>query len=235
MKLLFLFLLLSTPLIAGKTFTFEATIYSVATMQPLKGITVRCVLKEGAGSTTTEKLTDENGMVIFTGLTEKDYMFLAIDPTGEYRETEISYYNPKREDETGKVYLCFNAEKEAELIAEKTKIIPYDSSDFVKCSAENWTDPQFSGGPRGIQTSFIHNMRYPQTAIEENIMGKVYLSFVIEADGSLTNVKVVRGVHKELDAEAIRIVCYLANWEPAKCNGEAVRARMFLPVNFNLE
>lgn len=232
--LLLLFLLFSTPLFAAKIFTHEIIIYSVATMEPLKGITVRCTSKNEPAKV-IEKVTDSYGFVLFSNLTEKEYTFWAIDTSGEYRDTQIYYYNPKRQNLLEFGYMSFNPEKEATLIAEKTKSIPYDSTDFVKCSTEQWTDPNFPEGMKAIQTSFVHNLRYPQTAIEENIMGKVYLSFVIEADGTLTNLKVLRGVHKELDAEAIRVVAYLANWEPAKCNGDAIRAKMILPVSFSLE
>jgi TonB family protein len=229
-----LFILMTTSLFAAKTFSHEIIIYSVATMKPLEGITVRCISTDDS-RTVVEKVTDSYGFVVFNGLSKKDYSFWAIDTSGEYRDTEIYYYNPKRHNLMESAYMSFNPSKEDSLIAERTKSIPYDSTDFIKCPKENWTDPEFPGGMKEMNTSFVHNMRYPQTAIEENIRGKVYLSFVIEADGNLTNLKVLRGVHKELDAEAIRIVSYLSDWQPAKCNGEPVRAKFVLPVSFSLE
>ncbi len=77
-------------------------------------------------------------------------------------------------------------------------------------------------------------LEYPQMAQENGIQGRVLLSFVVEKDGSVTNVKAVRGVDRQLDAEAIRVVQSSPKWEPGKNRGKAVRFLYNMPVDFIL-
>ena len=78
------------------------------------------------------------------------------------------------------------------------------------------------------------NVKYPQTSIEMNEQGRVFLSFVVEKDGSITNVKVERGISIDLDREAKRVVRKMPKWIPGESSGRAVRARCRLPINFQL-
>ncbi len=77
-------------------------------------------------------------------------------------------------------------------------------------------------------------LEYPQIAQENGISGRVMVSFVIERDGSVTNVKVLRGVDRELDAEAIRVVKSSPKWTPGKNRGRAVRFLYNMPIDFTL-
>ena len=79
------------------------------------------------------------------------------------------------------------------------------------------------------------NIKYPQTSIEMNEQGRVFLSFVVEKDGSITNVRVERGVSLDLDSEAKRVVKKMPKWIPGESAGRAVRARCRLPINFQLQ
>lgn len=78
------------------------------------------------------------------------------------------------------------------------------------------------------------NVNYPAIAKEYNITGKVYVQFVVEKNGKVTNVKVVRGVDKNLDDEALRVVKSFPDWNPGKQRGKAVRVYFTVPINFNL-
>ena len=89
-------------------------------------------------------------------------------------------------------------------------------------------------GPSGMMTYIYQNVVYPQTSIEMNEQGRVFLSFVVEKDGSITNVVVERGVSIDLDREAKRVVNKMPNWSPAKSGGKLVRCRARLPINFQL-
>lgn len=81
----------------------------------------------------------------------------------------------------------------------------------------------------------LEQVRYPEIAVENGIMGKVYVQFVILKDGTLDGVRVLRGVEPSLDAEAIRVVKSVkGNWTPATIRGNAVNAFMVMPVNFRL-
>ena len=78
------------------------------------------------------------------------------------------------------------------------------------------------------------NVRYPAIAKEYNITGKVYVSFIVDKTGSVTNVKIVRGVDKNLDAEALRVVKSLPKYTPGRQMGRPVRVMFTIPINFTL-
>ena len=94
--------------------------------------------------------------------------------------------------------------------------------------------PEFPGGDLGLMKYIQKNVKYPPIAKEYNITGKVYISFVVDKSGSVTNVKVVRGVDKNLDAEAVRVIKSLPKYKPGKQRGKAVKVMFTVPINFTL-
>ena len=94
--------------------------------------------------------------------------------------------------------------------------------------------PEFPGGDLGLMKFIQKNVRSPAIAKEYNITGKVYVSFIVDKQGSVTNVKIVRGVDKNLDAEALRVVSSLPSYKPGKQRGKAVRVMFTIPINFTL-
>jgi len=98
------------------------------------------------------------------------------------------------------------------------------------------TMPEFPGGMNGLMTYLKDNIRYPEQAKHESIQGKVFVSFVIEEDGSVTQVKVLRGIGGGCDEEAVRVVSNMPRWEPGRNeNGEPVRVQYNLPVRYSLK
>lgn len=93
---------------------------------------------------------------------------------------------------------------------------------------------EFPGGEEALNKWRSSNIRYPQSAIDNGISGRVVVRFVVEKDGSVSNVTVLKGVDKDLDAEAIRVVKRMPKWTPAKNNGHPVRSYFTLPVLFSL-
>ena len=89
-------------------------------------------------------------------------------------------------------------------------------------------------GPSGMMTFISQNVVYPQTAIEMNQQGRVFLSFVVEKDGSISNVRVERGISRDLDREAKRVIQKMPKWIPAEVARKTVRCRARLPINFQL-
>jgi protein TonB len=89
-------------------------------------------------------------------------------------------------------------------------------------------------GFAGLTSYLQKNVKYPPMAIEYNIQGKVYIQFVVEKTGKVTNVKIVRSVDKNLDAEAVRVVKSFPNWYPGKQRGKSVRVMYTIPVSFTL-
>ena len=95
--------------------------------------------------------------------------------------------------------------------------------------------PHFPGGPAALQAFLSSNTKYPVVAQENGVQGRVIVSFVVERDGSITDVKVVRSVDPSLDREATRVVRSMPRWSPGKQNGSAVRVKYTVPVVFRLQ
>lgn len=94
--------------------------------------------------------------------------------------------------------------------------------------------PEFPGGDNALAEFIASNVKYPPAAREYGIEGKVYVSFIIEKDGSVTNIKVLKGVGGSCDEEAKRVVSLLPNFIPGKQNGRLVRVQFNIPINFKL-
>lgn len=92
--------------------------------------------------------------------------------------------------------------------------------------------PAFPGGDLGLMKFIQKNVKYPAIAEEYNITGKVYISYIVDKSGTVTNVKVVRGVDKNLDAEAVRVVKSLPKYKPGYQRGKPVRVMFTIPINF---
>ncbi len=95
--------------------------------------------------------------------------------------------------------------------------------------------PEFEGGMEAFNTYLKKNLRYPQMAKEAKIQGRVFVSFVIEKDGNISDVTVLRSVHQTLDAEAVRVISGMPPWIPGRQNQQTVRVRFTIPVNFVLK
>ncbi len=95
--------------------------------------------------------------------------------------------------------------------------------------------PEFPGGNAAMMKFLGDNIKYPVIAQENGIQGRVICNFVVEKDGSITDVQVVRGVDPSLDREAVRVIQQMPRWKPGKQRGQAVRVRFTLPVVFRLQ
>ena len=94
--------------------------------------------------------------------------------------------------------------------------------------------PSFPGGPQALMEYLSKNIKYPVIAEENGVQGRVVVTFVVERDGSITDVKVVKSVDPSLDKEAQRVVKAMPHWIPGKQNGAAVRVKYTVPVTFRL-
>ncbi len=96
--------------------------------------------------------------------------------------------------------------------------------------------PTFQGRDHEYFREWIaDNLRYPQRAAEAGIQGRVIVQFVVEPDGRISNVDVVRGVDRSLDEEAVRVIESSPTWSPGRQRGEPVRVRFTFPINFVLQ
>ena len=114
-------------------------------------------------------------------------------------------------------------------VVETVEVVQDDDTifDFVE------QQPSFPGGPEALLSFLNENIRFPVEALEQGIQGRVFVQFVVERDGRITNIEVMRGV-PELNAETVRVVQAMPNWQPARHGGETVRVRFTLPVRFQL-
>lgn len=95
--------------------------------------------------------------------------------------------------------------------------------------------PMYPGGDAALMGYLRDNIHYPTVAAENGVQGRVVVGFVVERDGSITDVNILRGVDPSLDREAMRVVKSMPRWNPGKQNGSAVRVKYQVPVSFRLQ
>jgi protein TonB len=108
-----------------------------------------------------------------------------------------------------------------------------DSGNEYLVSAEEM--PEFPGGMSAWAKYLYKNLQYPAVARENNIQGRVTLSFVVERNGEITNIKVLKGIGAGCDEEAIRVLKKSPLWKPGKQNGKTVRVSYVIPIVFRLD
>lgn len=95
-------------------------------------------------------------------------------------------------------------------------------------------EPEFPGGMEALYRYLASNIKYPELAKKEKIQGTVYVSFVVEKDGSVTNIKVLRDIGAGCGEEAVRVVRQMPKWKPGRQRGQRVRVQYNLPIKFSL-
>lgn len=95
--------------------------------------------------------------------------------------------------------------------------------------------PSFPGGPGAMLSWISSHIQYPAIAKENKISGRVVVQLIVEKDGSVSNVNVVRSIDPSLDREAVRVVSSMPKWTPGKVKGSPVRVKYTLPVAFKLQ
>lgn len=143
-------------------------------------------------------------------------------------KTAIGAFDVKGNDESGGTVL-----KAVEDIA--TPEPPKQEAEQNKVFDVVEQQPQFPGGMGALNQWLGSNIKYPAMAAENGIEGRVIVQFVVERDGSVSGVHVVRGVDSSLDKEATRVVAQMPKWIPGKQNGSAVRVKYTVPVTFRLQ
>ncbi|RIH65549.1 energy transducer TonB [Mariniphaga sediminis] len=95
--------------------------------------------------------------------------------------------------------------------------------------------PEFPGGEMALRQFIANAIKYPVIAQENGIQGRVYVTFVVDKDGSISDARIARGVDPSLDKEALRVVNTLPKWKPGKQRGKPVRVSYTVPINFVLQ
>ncbi|OFX28104.1 MAG: hypothetical protein A2X08_02440 [Bacteroidetes bacterium GWA2_32_17] len=161
-------------------------------------------------------------------------------PTPVTDEQQVKYTAPE---------IVENAEDTIEMstnddLAEKKNddLIPDEPNDkkdeFIDDEPVNFyvieEKPEFPGGIEAINKWIVDNVKYPGIAKENGVTGKVFVQFVIDKEGKVTDVQILRGVDPYLDKEAMRVVSDMPSWTPGKQRGKAVKVSFQLPINFKL-
>ena len=118
---------------------------------------------------------------------------------------------------------------------EITKKIDLDIPDEGKVFVAVEQQPQFPDGEKALYRFLSENIHYPQAAARANVSGKVYVKFVVESDGSIGNVEIIKGIGFGCDEEAERVIKLMPKWTPGKQTGKAVRVYYNMPVLYRLE
>ncbi len=114
----------------------------------------------------------------------------------------------------------------------KVKIDDTDNKDEIYAIVDE--PAKFPNGMEGLMDFLKKNLQYPEKAKKEKVDGKVFVQMVIEKDGSVTDVKVIKGLEKSVDEEALRVIKLSPNWRPGKNNGIIVRSRFVIPIYFKV-
>ena len=124
----------------------------------------------------------------------------------------------------------FKAVQEA-VVVKEPEPAPKEDEIFVAVEQQ----AEFPGGMAALMKWLSNNIRYPEAAQQNDVQGRVIVKFVVEKDGSVSQAQIVKGVDKDLDKEALRVVNKMPKWQAGKNNGVAVRSYFTLPVNFRLQ
>jgi protein TonB len=119
------------------------------------------------------------------------------------------------------------------VLAQKTVVSQKDQKEEPFNVVEDM--PAFPGGMEAMIVYLSSNIKYPADAKKQKVDGRVLVKFVVEKDGSITEVKVIKPAFPSLDAEAIRVVKAMPKWKPGYQNGQAVRVQFAMPINFSLK
>ena len=95
--------------------------------------------------------------------------------------------------------------------------------------------PEYPGGQAALIEYISNNVKYPDDAAKKKVEGKVFVTFVVDTDGKITDVSLLRKVFPSLDAEAIRVISGMPNWIPGKQKGQVVRVKYTVPIIFRLK
>lgn len=133
----------------------------------------------------------------------------------------------------------FEIDADADMDTEVEEYIPVEMDEDIVEEAEIFTVvesmPTYPGGESALYKYLTKSIQYPTMAQESGVQGRVYVTFVVEVDGSITDIRILRGIGGGCDEEAMRVVKEMPRWVPGKQRGQSVRVQFNLPVRFVLQ
>ena len=150
---------------------------------------------------------------------------------------EVEVLNVVEDDvETESIEINTEDDKDVEVVIAAPVEAPVEEEEEEVVFVVVETMPEFPGGQQALFKYLSENVKYPVIAQENGIQGRVICQFVVNKDGSIVDVEVVRsGGDASLDKEAVRVIKSMPKWKPGKQRGKAVRAKYTVPVNFRLQ
>lgn len=156
-------------------------------------------------------------------------IILLTNPKYGYRKIVLSNKNKSVEN--------FILTPNLRLLSDYHSAYPYYSNLTKTDSVFNLVDvpAEFPEGIDALKRYLVQTIIYPQKCAEYGIVGKIFIQFIVEIDGSISNVWVLNGVNKLMDEECVRVAYNMPHWKPGEINGKPVRSIFSLPVSFKLE
>ena len=132
-------------------------------------------------------------------------------------------------------FSCFGQENEKRgtIKIEKSNCVRLENNDSVYAYVDMM--PQFPGGMDSLNKWMNDHLLFPKSAMEENGFGTVFLSFVVKKDGTISNVVVLKGMDKDFEKEALRLMDVMPDWVPGRCNGTLSDVKINFPIKFGLK
>lgn len=214
----------------------EITIESVLSAMPILPVAMDDLRKYNVVAISYELL--ENAQRQCKKLKEKGYDAQIYLDSQDYYRVIVGRFNSEREALALKECI-FETYPESWILCvddgREKKYVPKRISDNSHVFDVVEEMPQFPGGSSGLFQYLSESIIYPEEAKIKGIEGRVILTFVVETDGSISNVNIVKSVDSALDAEAIRVVATMPRWIPGRIDGVTIRVKYTVPVTFKLE
>ena len=193
------------------------------------------ILETKSGKTIRTGKTNSKGVAIFEGVSKGNYRVVAKSP-GTGFENGYTWIKIKTDTRVTMIVYPTKEYEESQIAREDSiyglvgqdEILPEDSDSIARFA-------EFSGGDHEMSKFIQENVVYPELSRELGDQGRIYIKFVVEPDGVITHVEIMRGSTPELDREGKRLVRAMPRWTPAMVNGKTVRAICRLPITFTLQ
>lgn len=235
-----LIILFYSNILASNSYSLTVRTYSLATHETISGLKVSIRNKK---NNTVIGFTNEKGEILLPELKDESISFVIEDPKGVHRSQTFFYTNNNKVDDQIAFKLRLSAAYEAayfnEIDLKYNNSFDSKESQLVDETSLMDTTGYISANSKDGKVEFrkylANIIEYPFECIEKEIQGVVYLKFIVETDGTITNVKITKGVSPSIDEEAIKILYYSPKWIPSTIMGIPVRSYCSTKITFKLD
>jgi TonB family protein len=229
--LLFTFAL-STLAFGAKKYMITLKVKSNFTKQPIAGLKITTNINNNIQEI---GFTDSRGEITIKSMKEKSFEIIIEDLKGIHENKTLTYSNSNLMDDVKTTHLDLTKEEEKRISITTNELYTDTSKLNQSKNIEEVLIKKASPKDSSEISKIIHeNIHYPKECLEKNIQGIVYIKFIIQADGKITHVEVLNGVHPLLDEEAVKSIRYIQNWNPKTYKREPIKTQFIIPVHFVL-